>query len=134
MDTRLRCLIAVGIGVLFATTLSCGADQPQPPAGLTQPQLAGWQAYVQLDCASCHGPQREGKRSGPALVGLSELWKQDELVVYLQDPEPVVKATPRLAYRAEQFAIAMPKYKDRADDATLTSLARFLLVDPDYVK
>ena len=131
IDTPSRCLVALGVGTLLVASLSCGADKPSPPTGLTEPQVAGWQAYVQLDCGSCHGAQREGKRSGPALVGLSELWRQNDLVVYLQDPEPVVKSTPRLAYRAEQYAITMPKYEDRADEATLTSLASYLLVDPN---
>ena len=86
----------------------CGARQPTPPPGLDEAQLAGWQAYVDLNCASCHGESREGKRSGLPLKGLAEHWSAEQLARYLADPDAVVRATPRLAYKAEQYAIAMP--------------------------
>lgn len=55
---------------------------------------------------------------------------------YLSDPDAVVKATPRLAYKAEQYAIAMPAvsgkspgYAGKVNEATLDSLAAYMLVD-----
>jgi len=77
--------------------LGCGARKPTPPPGLNEVQLAGWQAYFDLNCASCHGDAREGLRSGPALIGLSKHWPADQFVYYLTDPDAVVKANPRLA-------------------------------------
>lgn len=132
MNARPYFVVVIALGVLSLAAAGCGPGGPRPPAGLTEDQMVGWQAYTRLDCASCHGAQREGKRSGPTLTGLSELWNQDDLVVYLKDPAPVVKSTPRLAYRAEQFAITMPRYNDKANEATLRSLASFLLVDPAW--
>lgn len=137
---RLKPIIDAFIGVfgLLMITSGCGARQPVPPPGLNEVQLAGWQAYVDLGCATCHGEDREGKRSGPALNGLSGQWSSDQLVSYLLDPDAVVKANPRLAYKAEQYAIGMPKasgktpgYADRAHVENLQALAEYLLVDID---
>jgi len=136
----MRCSVrhlAGAAGVIFAAwTLGCGAGGPQPPPGLGEVQLAGWRAYVDLNCASCHGEDREGKRSGPPLVGLAENWTADTIVSYLLDPDAMVRANPRLAYRAEQYAIGMPKvsgktpgYADRAGEETLRALAGYLLAD-----
>jgi mono/diheme cytochrome c family protein len=99
-------------------------------------QLAGWKAYVDLNCASCHGEDREGKRSGPPLTELAEHWTPEDLVSYLEDPDAAVRSNPRLAYRAEKYAIGMPKvsgktpgYADKAEEETLRALAEYLLVD-----
>jgi len=126
----------VGMCALVALSLGCGARQPTPPPGLDEAQLAGWRAYVDLNCASCHGESREGKRSGPPLNGLAEHWTAEQLVSYLADPDAVVRATPRLAYKAEQYAIAMPAvsgkspgYAGKVSEATLASLAEYMLVD-----
>jgi len=117
-------------------TAGCGGSQPTPPPGLSDVQLAGWQAYVDLDCATCHGENREGKRSGPPLAGLAGRWTADQIVSYLSDPDAMVRSNPRLAYTAEKYAIGMPKfsgktpgYADKADEATLRSLAQYLLID-----
>ena len=125
----------MGIGGI-AVALSCGAPQPTPPPGLDEFQLAGWQAYIDLNCASCHGDNREGQRSGPALVGLAKHWTADQLVSYLSDPDAVVKANPRLAYKAEKYAIGMPSasakspgYGGKARDEQLRALSEYMLVD-----
>lgn len=99
--------------------------------------MAGWQAYIDLNCAGCHGDAREGRRSGPPLIGLSEHWSADQLVSYLTDPDAMVKANPRLAYKAERFAIGMPSasgkspgYGGKARTEKLRALAEYILVDP----
>ena len=61
----------VGIGLLMMNAVGCGSRQPTPPPGLNEEQLAGWQVYVDLKCARCHGEAREGQRSRPALTGLA---------------------------------------------------------------
>jgi mono/diheme cytochrome c family protein len=123
---------------LVASTLGCRARQPTPPPGLNEVQLAGWQGYVDLNCAACHGEAREGKRSGPVLTGLAEYWSVDQLVSYLTDPDAMVKSNPRLAYKAEKFAIGMPKasgkspgYAGKARAEKLRAIAEYLLVDID---
>lgn len=120
---------AVGIGALIALAVSCGESKPTPPPGLSDSQLEGWNAYVTLNCGSCHGDQRQGKRSGPALAGLGEHWTEEQLVSYLGDPQAMIKTTPRLAFKSENYAIAMPGYADKADQETLNALAGYLLVD-----
>lgn len=120
---------AVGIGAMITLAVSCGESKPTPPPGLTDAQLVGWNAYVDLDCGSCHGDERQGKRSGPALAGLETHWTEAQLATYLADPPAMIKATPRLAYKAENYAIAMPAYADKADAATLQALAGYLLID-----
>jgi hypothetical protein len=127
---------AVGITGSVVMAVGCGSGQPTPPPGLNEAQLAGWAAYVDLNCASCHGDDREGKRSGPPLNGLSEHWTAEELVHYLSDPDEVVKSNPRLAYKAEKFAIAMPAvsgkspgYAGKVNEGTLEALAEYVLVD-----
>jgi len=130
--------LAVIVGVAGALTfgLGCGAQQPSPPPGLNEEQLAGWQVYVDLNCATCHGENREGKRSGPALTGLAAHWNAEQLTRYLLDPDAMIRANPRLAYKAEKYAIGMPKvsgkspgYADKAQTEHLGVLAEYLLVD-----
>ncbi len=120
---------ALGIGALVALAVSCGDSKPTPPPGFSENQLVGWQAYADLNCGSCHGEAREGKRSGPTLAGLDEHWTEDQLVSYLGDPVAMIKTNPRLSFKSEQYAIAMPAYGDKADQATLRALASYLLID-----
>ena len=130
-----RAAIAMGIGCVVIVS-GCGVRKPQPPPGLDEGQLAGWKAYVDLNCASCHGEDREGKRSGPPLEGLAESWSVEKIVSYREDPDAMIRVDPRLAYRAEKYAIGMPKvsgktpgYAERASPETLGALAEYLLVD-----
>lgn len=128
--------IVVGIAAVLSLALGCGEREPTPPPGLNETQLAGWQAYVDLKCANCHGQDREGKRSGPPLTGLAEHWTADTLVNYLADPDEMVKSNPLLAFKAERYAISMPAisgkapgYADKANPETLAAIAEYMLVD-----
>jgi cytochrome c2 len=123
-----RVVIAVGLAGL-AVLAGCGAGAEGPAAGLSAEARQGWQAYQTLNCGSCHGEHREGKRSGPVLTGLADHWTPASLATYLKDPPAMIKTTPRLAYKAEQYPIAMPTYGDKADEATLAALAAYLLTD-----
>ncbi len=137
MPRPVRSIAVVGGFVgLSVIAFGCGPRQPTPPPGLDEVQLAGWQAYVDLDCAACHGEAREGRRSGPALTGLARHWTADRLVSYLTDPDSMVKAVPRLALKAEKYAIGMPSasgkspgYGKKARAEKLRVLAEYLLVD-----
>jgi mono/diheme cytochrome c family protein len=127
---------SISICLVIAVTACSGS--PKPPEGLNETQLAGWQAYVDLNCASCHGEAREGQRSGPALTGLSAHWTADELVGYLADPDASIKKISRLARIAGNYAVRMPGmsgktpgYADKAREEKLRALAEYLLVDTE---
>ncbi len=113
--------------VAFVILTGCGAAEERPDPNLSAEAQQGWHAYRALGCGSCHGDQLEGKRSGPTLTGLTDHWQEQSLVTYLKDPAAMVKTTPRLAYKAEQYPIAMPGFVNKADDATLAQLAAYLL-------
>jgi cytochrome c2 len=120
---------AVGCIAALAALAGCGAGGERPDPGLSAGAQQGWQAYQTLGCGSCHGDHREGKRSGPVLAGLADHWTPESLATYLKDPPAMIKTTPRLAYKAEQYPIAMPSFGDKADEATLAALAAYLLAD-----
>jgi len=122
------CCAVIGVG--------CGASKPTPPPGLNDVQLAGWGVYVDLDCAVCHGENREGKRTAPPIKNISENWTVDQLVSYLADPTAMVRSNPGLAYRAEKYSIGMPKvsgkapgYAGKVSEDRLRELAEYLMVD-----
>jgi cytochrome c2 len=119
----------VGCLATFAVLAGCGAGEERLGPGMSAEAQRGRQAYQALGCGSCHGDRREGKRSGPVLAGLGDHWTPESLATYLKDPDAMVKTTPRLAYKAEQYPIAMPSFGDKADDATLAALAAYLLID-----
>jgi cytochrome c2 len=122
-----RCVMAMGCLAVLAVVVGCGAGADKPPEGLSPEAQQGWRAYRTLGCAPCHGDRLEGKRSGPALTDIQDHWTHESLVTYLKDPPAMVKTTPRLAYKAEQYPIAMPAFGDKADDATLNDMAVYLL-------
>ena len=118
-------IVVACLAVVFAVGCKRGEDryiQHQVDLTGVPPQ----EAYVALKCASCHGAEREGQRTAPALTGLGERWSEDQLIAYLRDPAAVQAATPRLAYMAEQYAIDMPAYP-HTDDQVLRDLVGWLL-------
>jgi cytochrome c2 len=98
--------------------VACGAAGPEPGSAEA--------LYLEMGCAKCHGPAREGQKSGPPLAGLGERWDEDSLVAYLRDPRSFVESNPRLRYLDEQYPIAMPAYAE-APEADLRALARLML-------
>mgnify|MGYP001025992391 CR=1 FL=1 len=98
--------------------VACGASGPAPGSAEA--------LYLGMGCAKCHGPAREGQKSGPALADLGERWDEDRLVAYLRDPRTFVESNPRLKYLDEQYPIAMPPYAE-APEADLRALARLML-------
>lgn len=136
MSRFLRSTGILAAGGTLVMAVGCGSPRPAPPPGLDVSQRAGWQIYVDLNCAACHGENREGRRSGPPLVGLAERWKVDQLVSYLMDPDAMVASNPRLAYTAEKYALGMPKvsgkspgYASKSLPQELRLLSEYLLVD-----
>lgn len=115
-----RCVYAsIAVGALALLTLAaCGASGP--PAG--SPEAL----YIDLGCAKCHGDDRQGQRSGPALVKIADHWNESELLEYLKNPKSFVEANPRLSYLDEQYPIAMPAYA-ATNEEDLKKLADFIL-------
>lgn len=109
MKTTRWTVAACVLGVVVVLVLAaCGGEGPA--AGTAQA------IYLDLGCADCHGLDREGLRSGPPLLDLSERWQADELLAYLRDPESFVKSNPRLSYLAERYPIAMPAYPNTPEE------------------
>jgi cytochrome c2 len=116
--TRIVCAsFAVALPAILVLA-SCGASAPEPGSPAA--------SYIDLGCAKCHGPAREGKRSGPPLVKLEDHWDEEGLMQYLRDPKTFVEANPRLSYMDEQYPIAMPAFA-HTDDDQLRELAVFIL-------
>jgi cytochrome c2 len=63
------------------------------------------------------------------IAALADHWTPESLATYLKDPPAMIKSTKRLAYKAEQYPIAMPSFGDKVDEATLSALAAYLLID-----
>ena len=109
MNSSRWTVLAVTSGVVAILVLAaCGAAGP--PAG--SPEAL----YVDLGCAKCHGPDREGMRSGPPLHSLAERWTEDELMSYMRDPEAFVAKNPRLYALKEQYPIAMPAFPNTPEE------------------
>lgn len=108
-------VVAAVVGVTLA---ACGASGPAPgtPEAL----------YADLGCAKCHGENREGQRSGPALKALADRWTEEGLLEYLNDPKAVMEHKPRLKYMAENYPIIMPAYSHTSEE-DLRKLAQFIL-------
>lgn len=115
-----RCVYA-SIAVGFLALLAVAACGPAaPPVG--SPEAL----YVDLGCAKCHGDDRQGQRSGPALIKIADHWNEEELLEYLKSPRTFVESNPRLSYLDEQYPIAMPAYAT-TDEADLRKLAEYIL-------
>ncbi len=97
---------------------ACGAAAPEPGT----PEAS----FIDLGCAKCHGPAREGRRSGPPLVKIEDHWDEEGLMQYLRDPKTFIEANPRLSYMAEQYSITMPAFA-HTDEQQLRELAVFIL-------
>lgn len=128
--------VVTGIGGAIVLAQGCGGGTQTPPPGLNDTQRAGWQEYVELDCAKCHGQYREGTRTAPPLVDLADHWDADTLVSYLTDPNAMLDKNPHLLRLVERYSLRMPPvsakapgYGDKAAHDRLDELAEYLLVD-----
>ena len=119
MNTSRFVCATISAGALAVVLLAaCGA--PGPPSG--SPEAL----YIDLGCAKCHGDARQGQRSGPPLVKIGDHWNEASLLEYLKDPKTFVKSNPRLSYLNEQYAIAMPAFRN-TNEEDLRKLAEFIL-------
>ena len=119
MTTTHRASASVaGFAIATVIIAACGASGP--PAGTAEA------LYIDLGCATCHGDNREGQRSGPPLIKIGDHWDEDELLEYLRNPKAFVETNPRLSYLDEQYPIAMPAYAETSEE-DLRKLADFML-------
>ena len=83
VTARLSVAAAAGVLVLAA----CGPTAPEPGT----PEAS----YIDLGCAKCHGPAREGRRPGPPPVKTQDHRDEAGPMQSLRDPKPLVEANPR---------------------------------------
>ena len=122
MSTTRSVYAAFAVGAVGAVAILVLAA-----CGVTGPKAGSPEAlYVDLGCAKCHGENREGQRSGPPLVALTDRWQEESLLEYFKDPKAVMEDNPRLKYMAEGFPIVMPAYPDTSEE-DLRKLAQFIL-------
>jgi cytochrome c2 len=76
-------------------------------------------------CFVCHGRDLEGSGMGPALVNLSENWKAENLVSYLQNPKAFLN-NPRMAILKDKYKSEMPAVKGLSAEE-LKALAEYLI-------
>jgi cytochrome c553 len=116
--------LAVSGGMLsVAVILACGCGGAAASAG---GDTAGRQAYRQLGCGSCHGPDGQGLRTAPPLRGLSARWSEDQLVAFLRDPRATRARRPQLQALAGQYPVDMAGFPN-APEETLRAVARYVL-------
>ena len=94
---------AAVLAVLLAGGWAC-LSQPATPAA------RGREIYRQR-CASCHGEDLRGKRTAPALVGLSRNWSPQRLARYLDDPTSLTQSDPRLLHLSGAYTLRMPAFR-----------------------
>jgi len=115
---------AVGaVWTAVAISIGCG------PAGLTPEEAErvrrGREMYAFEGCASCHGAERRGTKTAPALTSLARHWSADDLARYLRRPDAYPKSA-RLLRIADRFPAEMAGMPAVAE-ARLRDLVAFLL-------
>lgn len=86
------------------------------------------QLYAAESCGACHGAERQGSASGPALSGLGRHWTEDTLVAFLRNPPAALATDSRLEKLARRYPAQMAGLPV-ASDEKLRTLARYLLLD-----
>ena len=111
------CMLAASVFAVVAPDSAWAQGPVFPTTG---------EGLYEVGCAKCHGDDRQGQRSGPALVKIADHWDEAELLEYLKSPKTFVESNPRLSYLDEQYPIAMPAYAT-TNEEDLRKLADFIL-------
>jgi cytochrome c2 len=119
--SRFSLVVASLVILSTLAIVGCGGSTPEDSS-------PGAQVYARLDCSRCHGADREGTRTAPALRDLSIHWDRDGLVAYLESPQEVAASRPDMAYRNADYRVQMPSYS-HLEEKDLRALADFLLQD-----
>jgi len=86
----------------------------------------GAELYVSRNCITCHGPEGEGRPTGPELRGMGEYYTIESMVEYLKDPDAAIARDARLRERAQGIGTLMPKY-DYLPPEELKAIAVYVL-------
>ena len=117
------CLPAVGCLILLA----CGLSEEER-AHQDAIRRDGMPLYAAESCGACHGAERQGSATGPALRRLRRYWTEDALVAFLRSPAAAVASDSRLEKLARRYPAQMAGLPG-ASDEKLRTLARYLLLD-----
>ncbi len=125
---RLRAASAVLSAVLLAAAgglASCGGG-----GNSAADALPGRALFQEKNCVLCHGPNGEGRASGPELRNVATHFTRDQVIEYLKDPAAYAEKDPRLAARMNDFPGMMPKY-NYLEQTQLEQLADYVLALTD---
>jgi cytochrome c553 len=112
------------LGAAFALlVLACGSAGV--PAEEAERVRRGRDVYSFEGCTSCHGRERQGTRSAPALAALRRHWSAAELTRYLRHPGAYPRDR-RLQRLAERFPAEMAGLP-AAEAERLRDLVAYLL-------
>lgn len=106
MKHRILTLVALASIVLC----SCLGRRPVPEGA------SGAEIFVLQNCKLCHEPDGSGSGRGPALRKLRQYWTEEQLVVYLFDPAPMIAADPRLKEQEDRHSLPMPRYHNLSEE------------------
>jgi mono/diheme cytochrome c family protein len=107
--------------------VACGPSDEER-ARQDEVRRAGAGLFATESCGACHGAERQGSATGPALTGLKRHWTEDTLVAFLHNPAAAVAADRRLEKLARRYPAQMAGLPG-ASDEKLRALARYLLLD-----
>jgi cytochrome c2 len=114
--------LVLGTAAVLAA-LACGRSGVPP--GEAERVRRGREVYSFEGCTSCHGRERQGTRSAPALAALRRHWSADELTRYLRHPGAYPKDR-RMQRIAERFPAEMAGLP-ATDPGRLRDLVAYLL-------
>lgn len=92
------------LSLLALAAFACSSPGPSDPA------TARGATVYRAHCASCHGEERAGKRTAPALLGMAQHWTPERLAEYLQDPPGLASHDPRLLHLSGRYTLKMPPF------------------------
>lgn len=86
----------------------------------------GKKLFEEQGCATCHGSDYKGTQLGPPLTRLKKIWKRQELLQYLKNPEQYEEKNPRLKKLATNYSMMKMPGFDFLKPIALQSVIDFL--------
>lgn len=80
-------ILVLSIALLLSILVGCAKNQPPP--GLNELQVKGWETFENKWCYSCHVIKDKGGKIGPELTYLARKRDKEWLKKYLQDPKNI---------------------------------------------
>jgi len=122
--------VAVAVVACCAAAGQTGCSPSTDSPEVAQLRRQGEALYDRFACGSCHGDDRQGKRTAPPLLDLARHWDEPSMAAYLSAPSAVTAASSRLRFLSEQYIADMP-HPPGASEAEVATLAAIMLVDPE---